>query len=443
VATLFAAPAGWQEWIAEGLASLLETPAGFAIRIVQRHTVDPQHGEAVFTSESGELTLGRDESCDVRLAPRSVGGRHARLFTQSGRCYIEDLGGAVGTFLNDTRLSSNQPAAVTSGDRFTIFPYAFTIELTERWVRGGPVAVHAGPVLPRHPHLLERPSPVDRTVFTLEVQPIGAEFLLEATPGFLERLSAQVLAPLSPGTAARLRLGAADAGLFELLAAAVLERVNRDLRFPLQARLAPAAGAPVGEDGGIAFSFAIRVAELTGTFRLMFGDRAIQSLLAAAPPAPACAPPGVSWKFPVSAGSVELSHAELGFIEPSDVVLLVREPVILFANWPERGWHLRTRPGNLSQAAIEKYFERPCLSDREPQPDFSSLPVRLHAIIGEKEMTLAEATGLVPGTILELDAARSEPVRIALNGKVAGSGELVEVDGRLGIRILSWRAASS
>jgi type III secretion protein Q len=66
--------------------------------------------------------------------------------------------------------------------------------------------------------------------------------------------------------------------------------------------------------------------------------------------------------------------------------------------------------------------------------------VRIHAIVGEKEMTLSEAQGLVPGTILELDRTGPDPVRIALNGKIAGQGELVEVDGRLGVRILAWRA---
>src|SRR5262249_48388031 len=160
---IFAAETCWQDWITEGLARLFETPAGFVIRLRQRHTVDPQHAESVFTSESGELMLGRDEGCDVRLAPRSVGSRHARIFTQSGRCYIEDLGGAIGTFLNDSRLAPNRPAPVTTGDQLTIFPYAFTIEITERWVRGGPVAAHAGPLLPLNPRVPNPVSP-DRAI---------------------------------------------------------------------------------------------------------------------------------------------------------------------------------------------------------------------------------------------------------------------------------------
>jgi len=451
---MFTARTGWQDWIAEGLARLFEMPAGFVIRLRQKHTLDPQHTESVFTSDSGALTLGRDEACEVRLAPRSVGSRHARIFTQAGRCYIEDLGGAIGTFLNDSRLPPNCPAPVATGDQLTIFPYTFTIEITERWVRGGPVAVHSGPLLPLNPNVREKPAPRDRTAFTIEVHPIGAEFLLEAERAFLAEVSARALAPLRPGAAGRLGLGDADTGLFELLAAAVLERVNRNLRFPLQASLAPASAASAtrGEEGGLSFSFAVRIAELTGTFRLLIGDRAIRQLAAATPPAQShSALPGLTWAFPVSAGWVDLTRAEVAQIEASDVVLLTRRPTILFATAPERGWRLRMRPGNLSQAVIDNYFERGCLSDHETEfessggtaPDFASLPVRLHAIVGEKEMTLAEAGALVSGAILELDGAKSDPVRIALNGKIAGAGELVEVDGRLGVRILSWRSPSS
>ena len=446
-----AAGAGWQTWITEGLADLFEAPAGMEIRLRQRHAMDPQHGESIFASDAGEITLGRDEGCAIRLAPRSVGNRHARIFARAGRCYIEDLGSALGTFLNEARLPANQPAPVSTGDQFAIFTYTFTVELTERWVRGVPMEVRAGPIAPLCGAAFYAPVAVDRQRLAIQLQPSAAVFMLEASRSFLERLSAQLLAPVCPQVSARLGLTTVDTGFLEFLISAVIERVNRDLQFPLQAMLVPAGSLPVyrADDCGLTFSFAIRIGELTGTLRLCITDEAVESLARSVTPQKTLAVPLLSWEFPLSVGHVELTGTEVALIEPADVVLLTREMALLFPNAPERGWHLQPRAGNLSHAIVDKYFERACLNERKGDretvttsagPDLTGLPIRMHAIIGEKEMTLAEASLLAAGGIVELDGTKSDPVRIALNGRIAGTGELVEVEGRLGVRILAWRA---
>jgi len=443
--------AGWKSWIEEGLGDFFESADGFEIRVRQKHTMDPQQPETTFTFDAAEITLGRDDDCDVRLAPRSIGKRHARIFTRDGACYIEDLGSGLGTFLNESRLAPSRPTPVATGDQFAIFPYTFTLELTERWVRNTHVDVCGGPVSPLNYRAFLMSAPKDHVPLAVQLHPIGAAFLLEAGRTFLENLSARLLAPLCLGAADRLGLTPADTGFFELLIAAVLERINRDLQFPLQAALAPTGSLPAlrGDAAGVSFSFAIRVAELTGTFRLFMTDDAVELLARSSPSQASAALPEVSWSFPVSAGYAELTTAEATQIEPSDIVLLEREAAILFPNSPDRGWKLLPEPGNFSRAIIENYFERRCLIDSETEreavidegaaPDLASLPIRIHAIVGEKEMTLAEANLLVAGAIVELDRTKTDPVRIALNGKIAGAGELVEVDGRLGVRILNWR----
>ena len=45
---------------------------------------------------------------------------------------------------------------------------------------------------------------------------------------------------------------------------------------------------------------------------------------------------------------------------------------------------------------------------------------------------------MVAGTVLELDKGKTDPVHLAVNGKVLGTGELVEIDGRLGVRVTGW-----
>ena len=77
--------------------------------------------------------------------------------------------------------------------------------------------------------------------------------------------------------------------------------------------------------------------------------------------------------------------------------------------------------------------------DQIRSPDLSQLPIRIHVILAEKEMTLSEASGLTRGAIVDLDCEKTGIVSLAVNGKVLGQGQLVDVEGRLGVRILSWR----
>jgi type III secretion system YscQ/HrcQ family protein len=297
------------------------------------------------------------------------------------------------------------------------------------------VDVYAGLLTPVNSPAFQKLGAADQALFEIRVEPAGAVLLLQVSRVFLERLLALLLAPLCADLPERLGLTAADTCFLELLAAVVLERVNRDMPFPLQLALVPANSEP--DEACLAFAFSLRVADLTGAFRIWMKDDAIALLAASgAPPAH----PGisdVSWAFPISGGHVELSTAEIAQVEPGDVVLLTRELALLFPNFPAQGWRLVTASGNFCQATIDKYFEG-VLNDRETQPDLAGLPIRMHAIIGEKVMTLAEASMLGAGAIVELDEIKSASVRITLNGKAVGSGELVEVDGRLGVRILTW-----
>lgn len=66
------------------------------------------------------------------------------------------------------------------------------------------------------------------------------------------------------------------------------------------------------------------------------------------------------------------------------------------------------------------------------------LPLRLHLIIDEKELTWAEVSQLAPGVVLDLGRDPRAPVKLAINGRHVGAGELVEIEGRLGVKLLNW-----
>ena len=56
--------------------------------------------------------------------------------------------------------------------------------------------------------------------------------------------------------------------------------------------------------------------------------------------------------------------------------------------------------------------------------------------LGRSFMSLKDILKLKSGQILELNKNPNEPVDLVVNGKVVARGELVEVDGRLAVRLI-------
>ena len=56
--------------------------------------------------------------------------------------------------------------------------------------------------------------------------------------------------------------------------------------------------------------------------------------------------------------------------------------------------------------------------------------------LGRSYMSIKEILKLRPGQILELNKNPNEPVDLVVNGKVVARGELVDVEGRLAIRLI-------
>lgn len=77
-------------------------------------------------------------------------------------------------------------------------------------------------------------------------------------------------------------------------------------------------------------------------------------------------------------------------------------------------------------------------------PGISSLPavpveeVTLKVVfdLGEIELSLPEVRALVPGQVIDLGRLPTQAVRVSVNGRRIGTGEIVEIEGRLGVRLL-------
>jgi len=65
------------------------------------------------------------------------------------------------------------------------------------------------------------------------------------------------------------------------------------------------------------------------------------------------------------------------------------------------------------------------------------IPLQISVELARLPVTAEQVVGLRTGQVVELRRGPGEPVDLSVNGKVVARGELVEVEGQLGVRILS------
>ena len=71
-----------------------------------------------FQLGSAPVMLGRSAEATIPLEDDYASGRHARLFAQGSKWFLEDLGSTNGTYLQDQRLS--RATVVDPGARFRV-----------------------------------------------------------------------------------------------------------------------------------------------------------------------------------------------------------------------------------------------------------------------------------------------------------------------------------
>ncbi|MFD4840250.1 type III secretion system cytoplasmic ring protein SctQ [Achromobacter sp. NPDC058515] len=76
--------------------------------------------------------------------------------------------------------------------------------------------------------------------------------------------------------------------------------------------------------------------------------------------------------------------------------------------------------------------------------DIDAIPVRLTFELGERHLTLGELRRLQPGETFDLERPLADgPVIVRANGALLGTGELVEIDGRIGVTLRSLGKAGA
>ncbi|MCX6608355.1 MAG: FliM/FliN family flagellar motor switch protein [Acidobacteria bacterium] len=426
-AAAFPAAPQWELWLSDVAAALLQRPGRLRVRLERSNLTDPKAKPDGVRFEEELLTFGRDESNKVVLPEPAITRHHARLYREGARLMLEDLDSALGTLVNQRRMVATGRSELTDGDEFVIFPHRFLVRLEREWLPES--EVHLGEAFEWPAASLDFHSsiPAGWSLFPLTIEPVGAVLSLVVADAFLEELCTRALAPPGPRPAG---LTPGREAIIELLLLTALERANRDLALPFQLSLGRRGTPPIDPSEGLAVGATLNLGDLRGAFRLFLPWPALARMQAAyAGPKPTV-PPDLAYSLRLSAGTVELSAAERASLEIGDVILYHPAPAVLFLDRDDQGWQASTPTPNQYKLAQRISMESPTLLDE--------LPLRLHLIIDEKELTWAEVSRLVPGSILDLDRDPRDPVKLAVNGRVLGTGELVEIEGRLGVKLLTW-----
>lgn len=64
------------------------------------------------------------------------------------------------------------------------------------------------------------------------------------------------------------------------------------------------------------------------------------------------------------------------------------------------------------------------------------IPVQVVVVMGRKGVTVKDLLEIRMGQVIDFEKTPADPVDLVAGGKVIGKGELVEVDGKLGVRVL-------
>ena len=75
-------------------------------------------------------------------------------------------------------------------------------------------------------------------------------------------------------------------------------------------------------------------------------------------------------------------------------------------------------------------------ADQTDRSSILSVPVQVSVRLGRRRLRISELLRLGPGDVIDLERIVGEPVDLFVNDRLVARGELVVVDGRLGLTIV-------
>jgi type III secretion protein Q len=257
----------------------------------------------------------------------------------------------------------------------------------------------------------------------IELSALPGAARLEVEPGLVARLVALVSGAPAPAAGAT-ELTPTEASALDLLVLAALDGAAEveAIAERLAPRLVRDAVAPPSP---LAVDITVEAGPVRGRARLLLPPAAVQAL--ASPPElrePLTA-------FPLFAslrgGSAPLRPEELRALAPGDVLL---------ADSPPEGRLRLCFPGGFT--AVGTLAGGTFLVEMTTmESPLAQVPILIDVELARVPLTLSDLSRLSPGSTLPVQLDRRGLVTLRLGERPLGRGELVEIDGAVGVRILS------
>jgi len=174
---------------------------------------------------------------------------------------------------------------------------------------------------------------------------------------------------------------------------------------------------------GLSVELTIRLGGSTGRARLVLPHAAVRALGEGSPPSEATANALV--ELSLRSGAAPLCAEELDALDPGDVVLVDPFPAGRLAVVAPGG--LRFQGTALDQTLHIEELRMPEAS--------SDYPIALEVELARVPVTLGDLTRLEPGAVMPLPIDRRGFVALKLGDRTFARGQLVEVEGSVGVRI--------
>jgi len=94
---------------------------------------------------------------------------------------------------------------------------------------------------------------------------------------------------------------------------------------------------------------------------------------------------------------------------------------------------------NVSNSEIKEFEEDKAAEDLETVFD---VPVRVSVVLGRAKMPVSKLLKMDVGTVVELDRQVGEPIDIFINDRLVSRGEIVLIEGKLGVTMTEIIKAS-